>query len=241
MDMNLFGEVLKKFKEKFNWSCIIILILTITAIIFSVIYGQSADAIVFILTIIIAFILFLKKTSKFKHNLFNIEKECEFLDGNSKEKYYEKLVDLRNNYTYTQIGFIVTICISGTIYKLNIIKIFDVLGVGFTALISLIMMKLFTDANKHFLNQIKVYEKKIGFDEKFDFMPFNNIINYFGLIIFFMWFILIVGGALREIRIEQNSKTKKYDNMLIEKLNHLNSEELKYVEATINFILSKKQ
>lgn len=72
-------------------------------------------------------------------------------------------------------------------------------------------------------------------------MPFNNIINYFGLIIFFMWFILIVGGALREIRIEQNSKTKKYDNMLIEKLNHLNSEELKYVEATINFILSKKQ
>lgn len=159
--MNLFGEVLKKFKEKFNWSCIIILILTITAIIFSVIYGQSADAIVFILTIIIAFILFLKKTSKFKHNLFNIEKECEFLDGNSKEKYYEKLVDLRNNYTYTQIGFIVTICVSGTIYKLNIIKIFDVLGVGFTALISLIMMKLFTDANKHFLNQIKVYEKKI--------------------------------------------------------------------------------
>ena len=56
-----------------------------------------------------------------------------------------------------------------------------------------------------------------------------------------MWFIFIVGGALREIRIEQNSKTKKYDNMLIEKLNHLNSEELKYVEATINFILSKKQ
>lgn len=52
-----------------------------------------------------------------------------------------------------------TICVSGTIYKLNIIKIFDVLGVGFTALISLIMMKLFTDANKHFLNQIKVYEK----------------------------------------------------------------------------------
>lgn len=120
MDMNLFGEVLKKFKEKFNWSCIIILILTITAIIFSVIYGQSADAIVFILTIIIAFILFLKKTSKFKHNLFNIEKECEFLDGNSKEKYYEKLVNLRNNYTYTQIGFIVTICISGTIYKKDI-------------------------------------------------------------------------------------------------------------------------
>lgn len=234
------NKIIEKIKEKFDWSLVAIFILIIVGIGLNIIYGQMVDMLVFMIIIIISIILLFKKSSKFDYNSFNIEKECEFLDGNSKEKYYEKLVDLRNNTIYIQIGFIVTICISGTLYKLNIIKIFDTVGVVFAAAISLIMMKLFTDAYKHFLNQAKVYEKKIGINEKFEYMSFNNTLNHIGLFIFLIWFIFVVGGALREIRIERNSKEKKYENTLIEKLEQLDSKELKYIEATVDFILNKK-
>lgn len=216
------------YKKYENWIFYVIIIFFI--FIMFLIYSQIISEIVaFLIFTVIISISYFYKSFKIKYDKFVIDDECKLYNKDS--KVYEKLVELRNNIVYWALGFIATIFLSGSLIELNkekIIKFIDLIGIINLITISFILIVMYKSGYDYLINQIKVYERLINTNSKFENMEINNLIKHISLGIYFMWLLFIVGGLikgvgnLREINntkiLEKTIKNKK---ILTKKLNEV--------------------
>lgn len=231
----------KKYENYIFYGIVLFFIFTMVLIYFQ----KISEIIAFLAFTLIIFISYLYKSFKIKCDKFIIDDECKLYNKNI--QIYEKLVELRNNIVYWALGFIATIFLSGSFVEFNREKLFkfvDLVGIINLTIVSFIFIVVYKSGYNYLINQIRVYEKLINVNSKFENMEINNLITHLSLGVYFTWLLFALGGLIKEVGILRNVNNKKISEKIIKQekvlIEKLELKEIKYIETINDSILNKK-